>query len=201
MALLHRDQAMNIDEYFRLRESDPEHRYEYIGGEIYMMTGGSARHSRAAFNLSYLIENSLPNDSPCIVYNSDVYFQIAKDCHVCPDVTVCCDPRDSDENSEEEEGLKEVQYPCFVAEVLSPSTSERDRGIKAALYQEHPTLREFLLLETKAPKAQLYRRESNNRWTIYLLTAGDEVELVSLGMRFPVIDLYWRTRFKRRESQ
>jgi glucose dehydrogenase len=71
----------------------------------------------------------------------------------------------------------------------------------AALYQEHPMLREFLFLETKAPKAQRYRRESNNRWTIYLLTADDEVELVSLGICFPVIDLYWRTRFKRRESQ
>ena len=199
MALPHRDQAMNVEEFLKLRESDPDHRYEYIDGEIYMMTGGSVRHSRVAFNLSYILENLL-EDRPCIVYNSDVCFQAEEEGFVCPDVTVSCDPRDSDEKSEEE-NLQFVHHPCFVAEVLSPGTIERDRGLKAALYQEHPTLREFLLVEIKAPKVQLYRRESNNRWTIHLLTLEDHIELSSLGVRFPVTDLYKKTRFSRGSTE
>lgn len=197
MALAHKDPRMNIQEYLELIQNDPEHRYEYIDGEVYMMTGGSLRHSRAALNLSYAIENLLRRKSPCIVYNSDVCFKLAEDCFLYPDVTVCCDLRDSDENSDEEQELN----PRFVAEVLSPSTSARDRGIKAAFYQEHPSLKEFLLIETKSPKVQLYRRESNNRWTIYLLTQEDELELTSLDMRIPVADIYWRTRFLRRETE
>lgn len=196
MALPQRDQQMNVEEFFKLRESDPDHRYEYIDGEIYMMTGGTVRYSRIGANLISLLDHLL-DDSPCIVYTSDVCFQAEEERYVCSDVTVCCDPRDSDE----EEDLKFVHHPCFVAEVLSPGTVERDRGIKAALYQEHPTLREFLLVETKVPKVQLYRRESNNRWTIYLLTLEDHIELTSLGVRFSVKDLYKKTRFSRESTE
>lgn len=200
MALQHHDGKTSVEEYFKLRESDPYHRYEYIDGEVHMMTGGSVQYSRAALNLSCLVESLLRNDSPCIVYTSDVCFQLAEDCYVYSDVTVSCDQRDSDENSEEE-NLKAIQFPCFVAEVLSPGTTARDRGIKAALYQEHSTPQEFLLLETKASKAQFYRRESDNRCTIYLLNAGDKIESTSLDVRCPLIDLYWKTRFSRRETR
>lgn len=92
MALPRRDQKMSVEEYFKLRESDPEHRYEYIDGEIYMMTGGSVRHSRIGFNVAHIIENLLSNNSPCVVYNSNACFQISEDRYVCPDVTVSCDP-------------------------------------------------------------------------------------------------------------
>lgn len=199
MALPWENHKISVEEYFQLRESDPDHRYEYIDGEVYMMTGGSVRHSRIGASLAYILENALL-ESPCAVYNSDACFQIAEERYVCPDITVSCDPRDSDESSEEED-LQIIQYPRFVVEVLSPSTTARDRGIKAALYQEHPTLQEFLLVETKAPKVQLYRRESNNRWTIYLLTVEDEVELTSLGIRFPVAALYRKTRLSKRAGQ
>lgn len=200
MALPNRDQKMSVEEYFKLRESDPEHRYEYIDGKVYMMTGGSVRHARIGFNVAHIIESLLSNDSPCVVYNSDACFQISEDRYVCPDVTVSCDPRDNDEISEEEE-LKTVQFPRFVAEVHSPSTTKLDLDEKSAFYQDHPSMREFLFISTRAPKVRLYRRESNNRWTIYLLNLGDEVELTSLGIRFPIISLYSKTRFARRKVQ
>lgn len=200
MALPYEDPQMNVEEYFKLRENDPLNRYEYIDGEVYMMTGGTVRHSRVGFNLSHIIESLLENDSPCIVYNSDACFQISEERYVCPDVTVSCDPRDSDENSAEEEELKTVQYPRFVAEVHSPGTSRLDLSEKSIFYQSHPSMREFLFISTRAPKVQLYRRESNNCWTVYLLGLGDEIELTSLGIRFPVVRLYKKTRFANRET-
>jgi Uma2 family endonuclease len=189
---------MSVEEFFQLRASDPAHRYEYIDGEVYMMTGGTVRHSRIGTNLSYVLEDAL-SDSPCIVYNSDICFKIAEDQYVCPDVTVSCDPRDSDESSEEEE-LKTVKYPRFVAEVHSPGTAKYDFEEKLAFYQDHPSMQEFLFISTRAPKVRLYRRESNNRWTIYLLNLEDEVELTSLGVRFPVANLYKKTRLARAQN-
>ena len=62
-------------------------------------------------------------------------------------------------------------------------------------------MREFLFISTRVPKVRLYRRESNNRWTIYLLNLGDELELTSLGIRFPVVSIYNKTRFARQEPQ
>ena len=195
MALQHNDSKMSVEEYFKLRESDPLHRYEYIDGEVYMMSGGTVRHSRAKTNLAYMLENSLRGSS-CIVYDSDACFQIAEDRYVYPDVTVSCDPQDNDENSDEgEEDLKTLQNPRFVAEVRSPSTKGFDLDEKLTLYQDHPSIQEFLYISTTKPKVRIYRRESNNRWIIYILNLEDEVELTSLGVRFPVAELYRGTRF------
>jgi Uma2 family endonuclease len=52
MALPHRDQKTSVEEYFKLRESGPRNRYEYIDGEVYMMTGATVRHSRIGANLT-----------------------------------------------------------------------------------------------------------------------------------------------------
>ena len=199
MALPARDQQMSVEEYFKLRESDPIHRYEYIDGEIYMMTGGTVRHSRVGANLISLLDRLL-EDNPYVVYNSDACFQVSEERYVCPDVTVSCDPGDSDENSEEEEDLKAVQHPHFVAEVHSPDTTKLDLNEKSMLYQSHPSIQEFLFIGTRMPKVQLYRRESNNRWIVYLLNYEDEVELTSLGIHFPVASLYKKTRFAKRRA-
>src|SRR5258708_25554467 len=146
MAMARKDSNMSVEEFLKLRESDPDHRYEYIDGEVYMMTGGSVRHSRVGTNLTSILENLL-GESPCVVYNSDACFQVAEERYVCPDVTVSCDSRDSDESAEEDE-LKTLQYPCFVAEVHSPSTTGLDLDIKSAFYQDYPTMQEFLFVGT-----------------------------------------------------
>jgi Uma2 family endonuclease len=43
MALQH-PQTMSVEEYFQLEENDPEHRYEYVDGYVYMMAGGTVNH-------------------------------------------------------------------------------------------------------------------------------------------------------------
>lgn len=196
MALSWEDQKISVKEYFHLRASDPSHRYEYIDGDVYMMTGGTIRHSRIGANLTALLDRLL-DESPCVVYNSDVCVQVAENLYVCPDVTVSCDPRDSDEHAGEED-LKAVRYPRFVAEVHSPSTTKIDLDEKSGFYQDHSTIQEFLFINTSAPKVRLYRRESGNRWMIFILNIQDEIELTSLDLRFPVADLYKKTRFARR---
>ncbi len=188
---LRREDTSSVEEFFTLRESDPQHRYEYIDGEISMMTGGSKRHSRIGSNMNRILGNLL-RDRPCVVHDSDACFQVTEERYVCPDVTVSCDPRDTNDSDEDNPIL---QYPCLVVEVLSHSTKRLDRGVKFDLYKDHPTVQEYLVIETQAPSAQLYRRESNNRWTVYLLKLDDEVELTSIGVRFPVAEMYEKTRF------
>jgi len=41
MALEHQ-QTMSVEGYFKLEEIDTEHRYEYVDGYVYMMSGGTA---------------------------------------------------------------------------------------------------------------------------------------------------------------
>lgn len=195
MAVWHneRQERKSLEEYFAILESDPEHRYEYLDGYIYMMTGGSPDHSIIGANIGRILGNLLL-DRRCIVYNSDLYVELAEDCRVCPDATVSCDPRDR--------GAKDaIHYPCLVAEVLSPSTEARDRGKKSLRYRACSSIQEYLLIDAESPVVELFRREKGNFWRLYTLGQDDSIELTSLGIQFPVAEVYRNTSFMEGEEE
>src|SRR5690242_5468191 len=139
MAIQHGEQKerISINKFFALVESDPEHRYEYIDGYPYMMTGGTPDQSIIGANMNRILGEQL-RKRPCIVYNSDVYIELSdKTSCLCPDASVSCDRRDR-------HAVKVIHYPCVVAEVLSASTKAHDPGIKSELYQNTPTVQEIL---------------------------------------------------------
>jgi len=177
----------SFEEFFALLESDPEHRYELIDGYPSLMTGGSPDHAIIGANLNRILGEQL-RKSPCIVYNSDVYVKLADEANCfCPDVSVSCDRRDR-------HATKVICHPSVVAEVLSPGTKARDRGIKADLYQSMPTIQEILFIDTQVMRVQLYRRETDY-WTMRNFTLNDSVELTSLAVRFSVAEVYEKTTF------
>ena len=189
MAIQHNtpDERVSLQEYAAILERDPEHRYEYLDGDVNMMTGESPDHSIIGSNVIRILGNLLQGRR-CIVYNSDVYVELAENSRVCPDVTVSCDPRDR--------GAKDaVHYPSVVVEVLSPTTEARDRGKKSLLYRSGETIQEYLIVNADAPIIELFRREKNHFWTLYTLRQNDTVELTSLTIHFPVMDAYQNTSF------
>lgn len=181
------DEKVSLEEYFAILEKDPEHRYEYLDGDMYMMTGGSPNHSIIGNNVGRMLGNLLEGRR-CIVYNSDLYVELAENYRVCPDVTVSCDSRDR--------GAKDaIHYPSLVVEVLSPSTEAQDRGRKSLEYRSSTTIQEYLLISSDTPIIELFRREKNGFWTLYTLRLNDTVELTSLDIRFSVAKAYENTSF------
>ncbi|MBA2679517.1 MAG: Uma2 family endonuclease, partial [Ktedonobacteraceae bacterium] len=119
----------------------------------------------------------------CRVFNSDARVQLSETRYVYPDATVSC--------SEQEHGPNDtVLSPRLVIEVLSPSTEGYDRGKKFWLYRQCPTLQEYVLINTQRPEVEVYRRGKNNLWTLYTFELHEDVELLSLNLRFPVTALY-----------
>lgn len=189
MAIQHDEQKekISIEAFFALIESNPEHRYEYIDGYAYMMTGGTPDYSIIGANLNRILGERL-RKRPCIVYNSDVLIKLADETScLCPDASVSCDRRDY-------HAIKVIHYPCVVAEVLSPGTKAHDRGIKSELYQNIPTVQEILFIDTQVMRIQVYRRETDY-WTMRNFTQGGTIELTSLGIDFPVVEAYEKTTF------
>ena len=175
----------SLEEYFALLENDPEHAYEYLDGFIYMMTGGSPDHSIIGSNVISILVNLL-RGRRCIVYNSDLYVELADNYRVCPDATVSCDPRDRGSQDA-------VRYPSLIVEVLSPSTEARDRGKKSLQYRSCPTIQEYLLISTDTILIEVFRREKNGFWTLYTLEQNDTVELRNLDIHFSVAEVYQNT--------
>lgn len=193
MAVRHDDlqERKSREEYFALLERDPEHRYEYLDGDIYMMTGDSPNHAIIGGNIVTILNNLLQGRR-CIVYDSDLYVEL-DNYRVCPDVTVSCDPRDR-------VAKDAVRYPTLVVEVLSPSTEARDRGRKSLHYRSCPTTQEYLLVTADAPIVEVFHREKNGFWMLSTLGLDDSVALTSLGIQFPVAEVYRNTVFMDEEE-
>lgn len=187
MALAHNGGSnMSLEEFLAMAESDPLHRYEYLGGQIYMITGGSPDHSLISNNIGRILGNAL-RKTPCRVYNSDVYIQMNDEDCICPDVSVSCDTR-------ERGAQKTIRYPGVIVEVLSPATRTRDRGLKADLSQNIPSVQELMLVDTQFIRVQLYRREEGC-WNIRNVGLDDSVELTSINVQIPVAGIYEKTSF------
>ncbi|GCE19365.1 hypothetical protein [Dictyobacter kobayashii] len=48
-----------LDVYWRIVESLPERKYEYIDGDIRMMTGGSLAHSQTSTRIAGILDRAL----------------------------------------------------------------------------------------------------------------------------------------------
>ena len=84
---------------------------------------------------------------------------------------------------------REKNYPCLVIEELSPSTEAYDRGRKLQCYLACPSMEEYVLVDTRSMRIEIYRKEQK-KWIYDAFEADDEVELATLDVRFPVADAY-----------
>ncbi len=174
---------MTVDEWRELERANPGNKYEYIDGQVYLMSGGSLAHSRIGSNTVRTLEDALGNE-PCYVYNSDASVSLSEMRYTYPDASVSCDPRDQPTTEQ-----IQVQAPRVVVEVLSDSTEGIDRIRKANLYHACPTIQEYMLIATKYQAVEIQRR-AGDEWTLHLFGPHDEIELASIDVRFPLAILY-----------
>ncbi|MFP4009785.1 MAG: Uma2 family endonuclease, partial [Spirulinaceae cyanobacterium] len=132
---------MTPQQYFEW-EARQELRYEYFGGNVFAMTGGSLSHGRIGLNVSSLLKSHVQGQG-CLVFNSDGKVEISEaGPFTYPDTSVSCDERDRT-------ATEFIQFPCLIVEVLSPSTEAYDRGGKFALYRRLESLPKILGLKPR----------------------------------------------------
>ena len=173
---------MTVEEYLQLDRESPDARYDYLDGQVIRCAGGSPQHAEIATNVISILKQFL-RGSPCHVFTSDVRIRFSASRYVHPDIAVSCDERDWVDP-------EAIRYPCLVVEVLSPSTEARDRGQKFADYRACPTIQEYLLINFAYQTVELFRREKNHLWSFQTFAPDANVELTSLGIQFPVADVY-----------
>lgn len=171
-----------VEEYLELDRHAIGKRYEYLDGEIYMQAGGSANHSAISANIIAYLRNAL-RGSPCFPFTSDMRVRLTKTRYVLPDVVVSCDQKDRGD-------VDLIESPRVVVEVLSPSTKDLDRDKKFVAYRAHPTIQEYIMVNTRYKAVEIYRRQKKNLWTYQVLEIDDYLECTSIGVRMPVFAIY-----------
>jgi Uma2 family endonuclease len=167
-------------------ERKAEHKSEYLDGEMYAMSGGSASHCLIAMNIGRQLGNQL-EDRPCAVFNSDLRVLAESTGLYCyPDVSVVCgEPRLLDG------GNDTLLNPSVIIEVLSPSTEGYDRGVKFEHYQAIPSLREYVLVASTRQHMDLFTREPDGTWRLSVAAAaGDKLTLTSINCTLTMEQVY-----------
>ena len=172
-------------EYLEL-ELASETRSEYCNGEIIPMTGGTPNHNDIAGNLYILLKSALKGkDYRTFVADQRLWIPNAS-LYTYPDVMVLPKPL------ELQTGRKDtVVNPCLIAEVLSKSTRDYDRGDKFAAYRSIESFREYLLIDQYSIHVEHYVKTAANQW---LFSEYDDL-IVTLSMstfeaQIPIVDLY-----------
>jgi Uma2 family endonuclease len=162
---------MTPDEYLAW-ESTQQGRHEYIGGEVFAMTGAPLNHNRIVGNVLVFLRQAL-RGLPCEAFCTDVKLMVgASREYLYPDALVTCDPRDRADGT-----ALSVSHPWLVVEVLSDSTAAYDRGAKFERYRRVESLTHYLLVEQTRPYAELFRKNAQGEWVLQPLSGTETLHI------------------------
>jgi Uma2 family endonuclease len=171
-------QLMSLDEFLAWERDQPE-RYEFAGGVITMMTGGSLDHSTIASNLWTALRDQL-RGSTCRAFRGDSKI-IANHSIRYPDLSVTCT---------QVRGTEDVVLdPILIVEVISPSTEREDRGRKKFDYFATPSIRQYAIIEQDERLIDFYTR-TGDRWIDEIIEGDAVLNLSSIGVEVSLDVIY-----------
>ena len=172
-------QPWTVEDFLAFEAEEPD-RYEYVGGIVRMMTGGSAAHSAIKLNVAVALRTAL-RPGPCRVDVDDLKVVTAS-AVMYPDVLVVCRPLAPDE--------ERVADPAVVVEVLSPSTEAHDRVRKWREYSAIASLEHFVLVAQKERRVEVYSRTETG-WDLAIVEPPDDaVPLKLIGTSLSLEAIY-----------
>lgn len=180
MAVELKQPFISPDEYWEIEQAS-ETRSEYISGEMFAMASPSRAHGDIVVNVGGELRSHL-SGKPC---RANAGLSVAAPgSFLVPDVVVYC------EGAAFVRDNNVLQDPIVIVEVLSPSTSGRDRGEKWFRYQNIPSLMHYVLIYQDEPRIEVFSR-NDGIWIYedYDKLEGD-FELTHIDCRLRLSDIY-----------
>ena len=159
------EKTYTIDDIYALPEGQ---RAELIDGQMYMMAPPKRIHQKLITELVSLIHRHIKShDGSCEIYPAPFAVFLNKDSqnYVEPDISVVCDKTKLDDN-----GCHGA--PDWIIEIISPSTSRMDYGIKLFKYRT-AGVREYWIVNPQTNTVMVYDLENEKKSNQY--TFEDDV--------------------------
>ena len=189
MSTAEKRMTMSPAEYFEWEPQQTE-KHEYWNGQVFSQSGGSRRHSLIVTNLVGVIGNLLKGH-PCQAHGSDMRVHMnATGYQAYPDLSVVCPPIEGDSD-------QVISNPILLAEVLSPSTEDFDRGTKFSHYRTLSSLKEYLVIWQDSPRVEQHTKTAEGFWLLKEFSGIEQsIGLESLdGARVNLCDVYDKVTF------
>jgi Uma2 family endonuclease len=164
---------------------DDGRRYELHGGELHMVPSPSVQHQRISRKLMLLLARFVDEYQHGEVFDAPLDVVFAEDTFVQPDILFISHERRYIIGEQNISGA-----PDLVIEILSPSTEERDRGIKLQLYCRYG-VREAWLVDPGERTVEVLAL-SPEGYQVLGRYSGDEAvsSQVLAGLRFPTKEIF-----------
>ena len=177
---------VTIEEFDAFLNGQPDStQWELVAGRIVARSNPNERHEQIASNLGAPLKLAMDTQE-CRTYLGGMGVQLTEsrtgENRLRPDVVVRCGPV-GDRNF--------VTDPIVVAEVLSPSTMDYDRGEKLVFYKQLPTLRHIVLIYQDRMCVEHFQR-IDDEWSWETLTQpDDELVLEAVGFTIALNRVYF----------
>ena len=153
------EKSYTIEDIYALPDGQ---RAELIDGHMYMMAPPSTTHQRISYSLARKISDYIDQkNGSCEVFLAPFAVLLNKNDvnYVEPDISVICDKSKLDEK-----GCNGA--PDWVIEIVSPSTSQMDYGIKLFKYRT-AGVREYWIVNPLKQTVNVYDFEKEKRTNLY----------------------------------
>jgi Uma2 family endonuclease len=178
-----------VEEYLRLERNDGS-KHEFYNGKILSKSGSGRRHNLICSNMTIAIGSRVIGQKS-EVYVNDMRVQLNSKSFCYPDLIVVkanpqFDPVETDV----------LRNPTVIVEVLSPTTSMRDKTEKLEGYLAMDSVREYLLVKEEDLKVEHYAKQTVKQW-MYKIYDGreDVVSLESINCKISLAEIYSQITF------
>ena len=179
---IERIRQMTVEEYFAFDEAS-EYKNEYIDGEVYPMTGGTANHAEIMYNVGFALGLRLRGGN-FHFYSSAMRNSVSPTRYLYPDLSVVRGEPELDE------GAINLFNPTLLAEVISPGTANRDRGFKREQYRSISSLQVYLVIDQFQAHVEVDSRQ-DDRWQSHEYAGLDAIiPLPALNCDLPLAEIY-----------
>ena len=179
---------MSPEEYLAMERASEE-KHEYYDGYIQAMSGAGINHNYIDRNIISLIHAFL-KDKECRILPSHMRVSTpAHDYYMYPDASIVCG-----EPETEDDKFDTILNPSVIFEMLSPSTQHIDKGRKFFFYQQIPSLKEYVMIDSKKRLIQVGRKKQNDLWQIENITENNtHLFIETIGLSISLDEIYFQT--------
>lgn len=159
---------------------------ELDNGIVRMMAGGTAAHARIQMNVQGLLWQALKG-SGCFPYGPDMGLRTHDSSVRYPDISVYCG-----KDGAAFDNAKAFDDPVMLVEVLSPSTSALDQGVKLQEYRWLPSVQTIWLIEPETETVRSVTRTGAQNWTDNLHGPGEDIAVPRLEIAIAHSEIFAR---------
>ena len=170
-------------------ERAAEYKNEYYHGQVLPMPGASLNHNRIDGNLIAGIGSFLKGKN-CRVLPSNMRVSTpSHDSYMYPDATIVCGQPEL-----EDDEFDTLINPSVIFEILSPSTRSIDKGRKFFFYQQIPSLKEYIMIDSLKRFIQIARKQADDSWKFENMDETHiSLHIQTIDFQLPLSEIYYDT--------